>query len=333
MIHRGVVFYRTGWVWLFLCRLGLISILFGYHNIFALAIQTDHAEPVATDEEIVLAMRSVGDGYSVDEMVIDDNRRERLLDAINPQWRSLTDDWQRDTLLRLISLRKAGKIDLKTTNRGRNADPKFAQIAEIAARSVLDRHPVSTDTLICDPRLRNQLHVAALAIARPSPAGVVDAGSAPSESNARESVQADAIDAYSIRKLLLRLRKARQLRPELVQRVADWDRKIDTFSLKQLKAELASGNISDEAGVYLFYDPTGYLYIGETANLRTRLTQHTNASDRLALGQYLESSAGGAITVELHTFGKGSPGNQLSVRRAYESELIRTRQPKLNIRP
>jgi hypothetical protein len=334
MIYRGTVFYRIGLARPPLCPVGLIFVLASCHNIAVLAIQPDWANhPVATDEKIVAAMRIAGDGYSVDEIVIDDDRRERLLDAINPDWHSLGDAWQRDTLLRLMSLRKAGKIDLRTTSRGRNADHQLAQIAEIAARSVLDRNPVSTDALLCDPRLRNQLQVAAIAIAGPSHVGVVDAGSVPGDSSTSEAVQADAIDAYSIRKHLLQLRKKRQLRPELVQRVADWDRKLETFSLEQLKAELISGNISTGAGVYLFYDPTGYLYIGETANLKTRLTQHTNHSDRLALDQYLQSSANGSVTVELHTFGKRSPANELAVRRAYESELIRTRQPRLNVRP
>jgi hypothetical protein len=229
------------------------------------------------------------------------------------------DDWQRDTLLRLMSLRKAGKIDVKATKRGPAAAPELAHVAEIAARSVLDRHPVSTDSLLCDPRLRDQLQAAAIEIVQQPEASELPATRPP--------------DAYSIRKHLLRLRKTRLLRPELVQRVADWDRTIESFTVKELVAALDAGKISTGAGVYLFYDPTGYLYIGEAANLRTRLLQHTSQSDRMTLDQYLRSGSKGSITIELHTFGERSPANDLAIRRAYESELIRTRQPRFNIRP
>jgi hypothetical protein len=272
-----------------------------------------------TDEAIIAALGTAGDGYSVDEIVIDDQRRERFLAAINPAWQAMGDDWQRDTLLRLMSLRKAGKIDVKATKRGPAAAPELAHVAEIAARSVLDRHPVSTDSLLCDPRLRDQLQAAAIAIVQQPEASGLPATRPP--------------DAYSIRKHLLRLRKTRLLRPELVQRVADWDRTIESFTVKELVAALDAGKISTGAGVYLFYDPTGYLYIGEAANLRTRLLQHTSQSDRMTLDQYLRSGSKGSITIELHTFGERSPANDLAIRRAYESELIRTRQPRFNIRP
>jgi len=290
--------------------LGSIVIVIAGHSGDALATPQSNqpSTRTATDDQITAAMRTVSAGYSVDEIVIDDQRRERFLSAIDPQWQSVDEDWQRDTLLRLLSLRKAGKIDSKATQRGPAAAPELAHIAEIAARSVLDQHPVSTDTLLCDPRLRRQLQAAATRLAG-NP------------------------DAYSIRKHLLRLRKTRQLRPELVQRVADWDRTIDSLSVDQLIQALGAGEISTGPGVYLFYDPTGYLYIGEAANLKARLLQHTSQSDRVTLNEYLHSGAEGSITVELHTFGDRSPAKELTIRRAYESELIRSRQPRFNIRP
>jgi hypothetical protein len=39
------------------------------------------------------------------------------------------------------------------------------------------------------------------------------------------------------------------------------------------------------------------------------------------------------VTIELHIFPKTSPARKLTVRRAYESELIRSREPKFNVRP
>lgn len=301
--------------------LGAMAILMAsqYGDAGAMPQGKESIAEITTDEAITAALRKASQGYSVDEIVIDDQRRERFLSAIDPQWQSSGDDWQRDTLLRLLSLRKAGKIDSKATQRGPAAAPELAHIAEIAARSVLDQHPVSTDTLLCDPRLRQQLQEAATRLL--------------SNPDAPDSQNFQPPDAYSIRKHLLRLRKTRQLRPELVQRVADWDRTISSFSVDQLTKALGTGEISSGPGVYLFYDPTGYLYIGEAANLKARLLQHTSQSDRVTLNQYLHSGAEGAITVELHAFGDQSPANALAVRRAYESELIRTRQPRFNIRP
>ncbi len=270
-----------------------------------IAIEMDRA----ADADIVSAYVTAADGFSVDEIMIDDARREAWLDVVEPSWRTLGDDWQTQTLLRLLSLRKAGKLPAQSTRRGRPEESNVAPIAEIAARSVLDRHPVSSDVMLCDPRLRAELQQAVASIV-------------------------NDIDPYDVRKSVLRLRKTRKLVPELVLRVAEWDRVIETFTVAELETALAEQNrISESAGVYLFRDASGYLYIGEAVNLHQRLSQHVSESDRLGLRQYLESVAKGSVTVEIHRFGPKSPANSLTIRRAYESELIRSRQPKLNVRP
>ena len=263
----------------------------------------------ASDETTLQAYETASGGYSIDEIVLDDTLRENFFVAIDPHWQTHNETWETETLLRLLSLRKAGKISTTTTMRGRNVDESIGPVAEIAARSVLDRHPVSSDVLLCDPRLRHQLQTAANEI-------VPD------------------VDAYSIRKSVLRLRKTRRLRPELTLRVADWKRTIETFSRTELEKHLLTNDrISDDAGVYLFRDASGYLYIGEASDLRQRLRQHLSESDRVSLRKYLDSVAAENVMVELHTFGTDSPANQLSIRRAYESELIRSREPRLNVRP
>jgi len=263
----------------------------------------------ATDEAIVSAYESASGGFSADEIVINDELRATWLAAIDPNWVGLGDDWQTQTLLRLLSLRKASKLSAITVKRGQPIDESISPIAEIAARGVLDVHPVSSDELLCDPRLRKQLQINAAKIA-------------------------PEVDAYAVRKAVLRLRKTRQLRPELTLRVADWQRTIETLSLEDLELALkVPGRISRNAGVYLFRDSTGYLYIGEAINLYQRLTQHLNASDRRSLKAYLDSVAAGSVTIELHVFGPESPANELAIRRAYESELIRSREPRLNVRP
>ncbi len=230
------------------------------------------------------------------------------MSAIDPQWQLRDNEWQTETLLRLISLRKAGKLPAAATKRGQAADDTLLPIAEIAVRKVMDEHQVSSDRLLCDQQLRKQLQHEAQQIS-------------------------GAVDGYELCKAVLQLRKSRRLRPELVLRVTDWKRNIEVLTLQQVDQGLAQGAISTGPGVYLFRDKSGYLYIGEAVNLRTRLQQHLSNSDRLSLRQYLQGVADGEVTVELHTFDKQSPAKDLTVRRAYESELIRSRHPRLNVRP
>jgi excinuclease UvrABC nuclease subunit len=86
-------------------------------------------------------------------------------------------------------------------------------------------------------------------------------------------------------------------------------------------------------GVYIFRDSTGYLYIGESANLRTRLAKHLDQSDSKSLAYYLRKNGVDTVTVELHAFDPDSNARLKEMRRAYESELIHSRKPRFNIAP
>lgn len=258
------------------------------------------------DTRIVQAFRKTHQGYSSDEVILQDNLRIDFLRELNSTGTPLG---EREALLKLLQLRKAGKLTAKSTRRGPPIEAEISTIAEIATRVVTDRHEVSTDTLLVTPDLRNELLTEA------------------------KKLMPNA-DGYSIRKAALQLRKKRALRPELVLRVADWDRKVLTYSLGELKKQLHTKKISSGPGIYLFRHATdGYLYIGEAANLTTRLTQHLAESDRLKLAELLETSDPAFVTIELHVFPKESPAKSVRVRRAYESELIRSRKPKFNVRP
>jgi hypothetical protein len=139
------------------------------------------------------------------------------------------------------------------------------------------------------------------------------------------------LDLDNLRRAALSLRKTRHLRPELAARLIDWPIEHQSFAYLDLVAD--SARIPTRPGIYLFRDPTGYLYIGEAQDLRQRLSTHLQASDRETLATYLQQAAADQIFVDLHVFPADSPGRTLSVRRAYESELIRSRQPKFNLRP
>ena len=264
-------------------------------------------EPSTSDAAILQSFAATHDGFSSDELIITDRLREKFFDDLF-QGHTATAAQQRDSLLRLLQLRKSGKLKTRATKRGPSVDSSVSPIAEIAARVVADRHRVSMDSILVDPNLRVELQQEANRI---SP----------------------DVDAYAVRKSLLKLRKTRHLRPELVLRVADWDREIRTYSIKAIRDEMAARNLPHQPGVYLFRNDEGYLYIGEASDLSARLQQHLTESDRVSLAAYLASDQADKVSVELHIFPKDSPASKLTVRRAYESELIRSRNPKFNARP
>lgn len=210
----------------------------------------------------------------------------------------------------LLHVRKAGGR-LPRTSRRAVAKPdgnpaEIEVIAEIAARRLEDQLNCHTDAMLTCSVARNYF-----------------------DKVVGQMVPVDT--TYEFRKAAVRLRKTRRLEPELLARVTDWRRTIVEFSVEQLRAqpELAP----EDPGVYVFRDLGGYLYIGQASDLSKRIKEHVHQSDRKDLAAYLSENPQAAITVELHVFGEGSPGRELRVRRAYESALIRTRKPRLNLAP
>ncbi|XZE51675.1 nucleotide excision repair endonuclease [Planctomycetaceae bacterium SH139] len=273
-------------------------------------VQQEAPPPALSTDQIVLdSFRQSHDGWSADEVLLDDVRRARFLEAVRKHSADLSEQEINETLLRL---RKAGKLRIKSTRRGQPPAERYRPAAEIAARLVIDRRQattdlqVTTDMIVADPSLRTEFFREARRI---SP----------------------EVESYAALKWVLNLRKSRRLRPELVARVVDWQREIQTRSYQELRQ--SETVIPAQPGVYLFRDATGYLYIGEAKNLRERLREHLRTSDRQGLADYLEEHGGQDLTVELHVFPTDSPARQASHRRAYESDLIRTRQPRLNVRP
>jgi len=206
----------------------------------------------------------------------------------------------------LLNLRKAGKLSATISKRRHDQHTAYRHLAEIVARSVQDLFKVNTDRIMCNPAMR-----------------------AAFDKLARQT--APDVDPYLMRKAAFGLRKARRLRPELVLRVADWDRKITTHRADQLAK--APKLVPPAPGIYIFRDATGYLYIGEAINLQRRLKQHLDESDRRSLAQYIRTQSNADVMIEIHAFPKDSRAKEVAVRRAYESELIASRNPRFNVRP
>ena len=275
----------------------------GVGLLVALAAGPVVAEPVANGAELKrvvgASFAATHDGWSSDEVLVQEALNRAFLETCRQQLPGVAD---REFNWMLLNLRKAGQLDVPVTRRAPSQHAAYRHAAEIAARRIEDRHRQNIDRALCDPALRHEFDTAAQQPAPDTP-------------------------AYRLRKAALGLRKSRRLRPELVVRVADWQRSVLSFPVAALDLE----QVPELPGVYLFSDASGYLYIGEAANLRRRLTEHLGQSDRPRLAEYL--SRQGPVQVELHAFPADSPARQVAMRRAYESELIRSRQPQFNVRP
>lgn len=243
------------------------------------------------------------DGWSSDEVVLQIELNEQFIARCR---RELPDASVEDLNWTLLNIRKAGKLKSKVTKRRKDNHERYQHLAEIAARTIQDKHKVTTDRIMCNETLR-------------------------SEFDKQATLLAKDVHVYLMRKAAFGLRKKRRLKPELVLRIADWNREITVRPASELAKEIDS--IPETPGIYIFRDPTGYLYVGESINLRERLAKHLDESDRESLANYLRKTGIHETTIEMHAFPKDSRAKKVSVRRAYESELIASRKPRFNLRP
>jgi len=201
------------------------------------------------------AFRTIHDGASTDDVVIDDRLNEQFLNicrTLAPDVPASEFNWL------LLNLRKSSSLGPVVSRPGKRLyHGAYGHAAEIAARYVEDKYGKSVDRILCDPSLRSEFDSVALEVA-------------------------PDIEPYALRKAALWLRKKRKLRPELVKRVADWGTCVEKFSAKVLLDNLDL--IPRKPGVYLFFDKSGYLYIGEASNLRVRVPSHLDHSESKGTG-------------------------------------------------
>ncbi len=261
-------------------------------------------EPAPTLRDIVLrCFLATHAGRSTDDVVIDDELNAAFIDACLREY-----PWASPFTLNteLYNLRKhppgIGKV---ATVKFRHIHDDYLHAAEIAARHMEDKYAGRTiDQVLCDPNSRKEFDAVAQEIA-------------------------PGVATYLLRKAALTLRKNRQLRPELIKRVADWGMTLLTCPAEELRRD--PERIPRLPGVYIFRDTTGYLYIGEAGNLRGRVEKHLDHSDRKAVARYLWEHGYKELLVEMHAFRADSAGGQTVPRKAYEAELIRSRRPRLNL--
>ncbi len=198
--------------------------------------RSDHGGRQLTDA-VRQAFLETHDGWSTDEVLLQDKLNatfQQRCQSLLPQATPSEFNWG------LLNLRKAGKLSVTVTQRRHDNHEAYRHLAEIAARLMYDRHKTSTDRIMSDPELRREFDQTARTLA-------------------------PDVEVYLLRKAAFGLRKARQLRPELVVRIADWDRQISTVSAAAIVASDGDQLVPSRPGVYIFRDSTGYLYVGESS--------------------------------------------------------------------
>ncbi|MFK7770314.1 MAG: GIY-YIG nuclease family protein [Mariniblastus sp.] len=252
---------------------------------------------------VIESFKATHDGYSSDEVILNKELNDAFISECQkkiPNVEATECNWK------LMNLRKAGKLKIKSTKSNRTKVDDVRHIAEIAARSMFDRYSISSDEVMANPDRRNEFDAIA------------------------KSIDSE-IDLYRVRKAAFQLRKARNLKPELITRIADWGREVKTYTARSLASK--PEQIPNHPGVYIFRDKTGYLYIGQTDNLHERLKTHLDKSHNQSLAAYLGAEDFDSISIEVHSFDPKSQAKKTMVRRAYESELIASRKPRFNIQP
>lgn len=199
----------------------------------------------------------------------------------------------------LLNLRKAGDLrgrKSKKTSFVDEGDYRFA--AEMAIRFLERRDGISLDSIICDPQLAAEFDAYAARIA-------------------------PGYSPLQYRWAAFNLRKASRLKPELLARVAP----PVAIAIHRIK-DIDLTKIPAEQGLYIFFMTSGALYVGEAENLFKRLKKHLDHSDNKGLARWMWEHGMEDVHVEIQVL---ATETKTIVRRALETELIRSRSPLFNV--
>jgi len=258
---------------------------------------------VSPNEDVKAAFLEVHDGRSTVDVVIDPILNQSFLHALSQRNQNIS---SQEANWRLMNLRKTSALGSVTTVVERLDHSSYVHASEIAARLMEDRFDLTVDRVLCDP-----------------------VSSAEFDRIARQV--APDISCYRLRKAALGLRKGKKLQPEVVKRVAAWEVDIIEHTAAELLLDIDL--IPSRPGIYIFLDPSGYLYLGESGNVRQRVAKHLDHSDRKSLARYFWDEGFSEIKVQIHAFAPNSDAKKTSMRRAYESDLLAKRSVRFNIRP
>jgi predicted GIY-YIG superfamily endonuclease len=259
--------------------------------------ETEFGSDGGMRDEIVKAFHLASQGFSPDRVVADPDLNCIYLSECGRL--GLGSDAA--TLNRLLlNLRKRGALRGVASRRTILKDQSdFRFAAEIAARFLERKYKITLDQIICDPEFAEQFDALTKTIV---PGG----------------------KPFEYRWAALNLRKQRRLKPEVLARVAQ------PSEVLQFKVNgLSLTSVPNRPGLYLFYSNQATLYVGEAENLQNRIRKHLDHSDNKALARWLWEFGDASLHLELQVLEKSITQR---IRRALETELIRSRMPVFNIR-
>lgn len=246
--------------------------------------------------KLIAALDATCQGFSPDRVVADPDLNSAFLSEAGRLGLTAA----AATLNRsLLNLRKAGDLrgrKSKKTSFADEGDYRFA--AEMAIRFLERRDGISLDSIICDPQLAAEFDAYAARIA-------------------------PGYSPFQYRWAAFNLRKASRLKPELLARVLP-PVSVTIHSVKDLDI----ANIPSDQGLYIFLMATGALYVGEAENLFKRLKKHLDHSDNKGLARWMWEHGTDDVHVEIQVL---DADTKTIVRRALETELIRSRSPLFNV--
>jgi len=243
-----------------------------------------------------LAFEDASHGYSPDRVLADPDLRQDFLDRCRAFGLGGSDA----TLNRaLLNLRKQGALrDRKSKRTSFPNEEQYRFAAEIAARFLERRDGISLDGIMCDSDLAVEFDTIAKKLA-------------------------PGFSSVEYRWAALNLRKTRKLRPELLGRVVPAET-VASYEVSRLDLK----QIPVRSGLYVFYTYDRVLYVGEAENLQNRIRKHLDHSDNKELARWLWEQDSPNLHLEIHVF----PSTVVTrVRRALETEMIRSRNPVFNI--
>ena len=249
------------------------------------------------NERISQALASMDTPWSIDRVIVDPELNQAFVLACRTL--GLVEDVV--TLnRRLMNLRKRASLKRETRSRKTSfadeAEYRFA--SEIAVRALERQTSRSLDEILCDPCLIAQFDLLAQEIA-------------------------PGYSTVQYRWAALNLRKSKHLAPEILGRIVQ-SVEVLRFTLD----EIDLSTLPVEQGLYIFHELRETLYVGEAQHLRNRLKKHLDHSDNKGLARWLWEHGTAGVFLELHTLPSDT---STTVRRALETELIRSRHPLFNV--
>jgi len=255
------------------------------------------------DANIVKAFAEIHDGYSVDRTLADPQLAARFVKRCQQLGIDAT---HAAICRRLLRLRKAGGLSVKTTRQDKRNLHPFLIPAELAFAKLMYRYDASYDDLLADP----------------------DLGKAFDENVAKIARSGDVV-AYRLAALHLR-KNVWSRRNSDVKQLAHLD-------ISKVKAHWHTvGHLSDvrldvpdSEGVFSLREPDRYLFLSQSENLRSDIGIFQNADVLASVGNHFWSPSPDKITVD---FVRPEDVRGVSLR-LFESKAIETYQPIFNMLP